>query len=350
MDRCKLYRGSLYIFLITYFLVACVMNAELSHQSADAVEPLVTATIKILQTSTKDITSDAILEESATPRPTEKHGDMISQPTSTLTSTPDLRISPENWQNWPIIPTVSESAREIYLLGQTQGNKIEKFSKVGDCQSITTYFLVIFDDPKQYRLGPDHESLQEAIDNFSGCFSRKSVATKGGMNVASVLSHFWADKEQCKTLESPLECELRLNKPSIVLISMEESWGRNNKVENYENYMRQIIEIVIDTGAVPILATKADNKEGGHLINQAIARLAYEYDIPLWNFWLAVQPLPNQGLLEDGFHLTHGLNYFDDANNLKRAWPMRNLTALQVIDAVWRQLNQMPYPIDGGSH
>jgi len=127
---------------------------------------------------------------------------------------------------------------------------------------------------------------------------------------------------------------------------MEESWGNNSKVENYEKYMRQIIETVIEDGAVPILATKADNKEGGHQINQAIARLAYEYDIPLWNFWSAVQPLPNQGLLEDGFHLTHGANFYDDPKNLKQAWPVRNLTALQVIDAVRRQLNQLSSPLD----
>jgi len=93
---------------------------------------------------------------------------------------------------------------------------------------------------------------------------------------------------------------------------------------------------------VPVLATKADNLEGDHLINQALARLAYEYDIPLWNFWSAVQPLPNHGLLEDGFHLSHGANYFDEPANLKRAWPVRNLTALQVIDAVWRGLNSLP--------
>jgi hypothetical protein len=104
-----------------------------------------------------------------------------------------------------------------------------------------------------------------------------------------------------------------------------------------------VIETVIEAGAVPILATKADNVEGDHQINAAIARLAYEYDIPLWNFWRAVQPLPNHGLLEDGFHLT-GSIYFNGPQNLKFGWPMRNLTALQTIDAVWRQLNDLPLP------
>jgi len=138
-----------------------------------------------------------------------------------------------------------------------------------------------------------------------------------------------------------LTCELRLYRPSIAIISLEETWGRDNKVENYEKYMRQIIETVIDFGTVPILATKADNLEGDHQINQAIVCLAYEYDIPLWNFWRAVQPLEDHGLNKDGFHLT-GLNNFTDIEHLEDGWPVRNLTALQAIDLVWRQLNELP--------
>lgn len=262
--------------------------------------------------------------------------------------TPDERLDPEDWQNWPVIPVVSPEAHAIYEAGLEKGTDPERFSKVGDCQNITTYFLAAFDDPDFYILGPEYEDLQDTIDQFSGSWSRESASVAGGMNVASVLSPFWADKAICESNESPLECELRLNQPSIVLISMEESWGSNNKVENYEKYMRQIIEAVIDFGALPILATKADNIEGDYAINAANARLAYDYDLPLWNFWRAVQPLPDHGLDEGGFHLTLSPmripNDFTDANNMERGWPNRNLTALQVLDAVWRQLNEQPLP------
>ncbi len=253
--------------------------------------------------------------------------------------TPDTRLDPANWQEWPVVPTVSANAKLIYQKGLEKGNFPDRFSKIGDCQNITTYFLAMFDDPNQYNLGADYAYLQEVIDHFGGSYSRESTATAGGMNVASVLSTRWTDKERCDSLETPLACELRLNQPSIVLISMEETWGSNNQVENYEKYMRQVLDTVIEFGAVPILTTKASNLEGNHQINQVIANLAYEYDIPMWNFWLAVQPLSNHGLLEDGFHLTHGLNYFDDPRNLKQAWPVRNLTALQAIDAVWRGIS-----------
>jgi hypothetical protein len=94
------------------------------------------------------------------------------------------------------------------------------------------------------------------------------------------------------------------------------------------------VEFSIEHGTVPILATKADNWEGDHSLNAAIARVAADYDVPLWNFWLAVQPLPGHGLTEDGFHLTFARNFFDDPVRMQSAWPVRNLTALQALDAV----------------
>ena len=322
-----LLKVSLTILIISVLLAAC----------APAAPSITTEKTSDEETTVALSTETETSESSDTPTETE-----APTSTATITPTPDLRLDPEDWQEWPVIPTVSANVRVIYEAGLENGTDPTHFSKAGDCQNIPTYFLSVFDHPDQYTLGPDYEYLQEAIDHFSGSFSRESVSTAGGMNVASVLSHYWANKDLCESAESPLACELRLNNPSIVLISMEESWGSNNKVENYEKYMRIIIETVIEAGAVPILATKADNLEGDHLINQAIARLAYEYDIPLWNFWAAVQPLPGHGLLEDGFHLTHGLNDFSESVNLKQAWPVRNLTALQVIDAVWRQLNDLP--------
>jgi hypothetical protein len=292
--------------------------------------------------STTESNTETITSTNTAEADTPTNTDTPTQ-TETPSPTPDRRLDPEGWQEWPIVPAVSANAKAIYKEGLSQGTDPESFSKVGDCQNITTYFLSIYDNPDLYELEPEHEYLQEAIDHFAGSWSRESAATAGGMNVASVLSTRWAEDARCESGESPLACELRLNDPSIVLISMEESWGNENKVETYERYMRVIIETVVDSGAVPILATKADNIEGGHQINAAIARLAYEYDIPLWNFWRAVQPLPNHGLMEDGFHLT-GSIYFNGPENLKLGWPMRNLTALQAIDAVWRQLNDLPLP------
>ena len=119
---------------------------------------------------------------------------------------------------------------------------------------------------------------------------------------------------------------------------METWWGGDPA--GYESYLWAIIEFSIAHGTVPILGTKADNIEGDGSINQVIVKLAKEYDVPLWNYWAAVQPLPNHGLIFDGFHLTWARNYFDRPDVMQNAWPWRNLTALQAIDAVWRQANE----------
>jgi hypothetical protein len=76
-------------------------------------------------------------------------------------------------------------------------------------------------------------------------------------------------------------------------------------------------------------------------MNRTVACLAQEYEIPLWNFWAAVQSLPNHGLQPDLEHLTYsGTNDFDDSRAMQYAWAVRNLTALQALDEVWKSVNQ----------
>ncbi len=245
----------------------------------------------------------------------------------------------KSWQDLPVIPAVSQRTAQIYQKGQELGRDPHRFSKIGDCQNVSSYFLSPFEHPTVYRLG-EYENLQEAIDWFNGSFSRESLAVKGGFNVAAVLSPLRADNKQCEEGESPAACELRVFNPAFAIISMETWWS--GKPENYEKYMRQLIEYLIDQGVVPILATKADNLEGGNQINQVLGQLAWEYDIPLWNFWASVQSLPDKGLTKDGFHLTLGTYFYDDLQSTKTGWSMRNLTALQALDAVWRGVTHPP--------
>lgn len=270
-----------------------------------------------------------------------------SQPAETTPSPlPDLptptsrplppTLAPDAWKELPVIPTVSDTARAIYQRGLQMGNDPHAFSKVGDCQNVPSMFLTIFDESGYYRLGEQYAYLQPTIEWFSGSFSRESQAVRRGFNAASVVSPIWADPKVCKPGETPLDCELRLHHPSIAIVSLE-TWWRGDTA-NYEMYVRQILEDTIAHGTVPIIATKADDLEGDHRINATIALLANEYDIPLWNFWRAVQPLPSHGLLADGFHLTFDDNYFDDPETMRAAWPWRNLTALQALDAVWKGL------------
>ncbi len=265
---------------------------------------------------------------------------LVSAPASTATLKPPL--AKDAWMQMPAVPTgISDDMREVYWRGLEMGNDPQRFSVIGDCQNVSSYFLSVFERPGEFSLGDEYADLQATIDYYRGSYSRQSLAVKGGFNVASILSPLRADPKHCNKNESPLDCELRTWKPSVVFVSME-TWWSEKPAEVYDTYMRHVIERILAAGAVPIIATKADNLEGDNSINATVAQVVYDYEIPLWNYWAAIQPLPNHGLSPDKFHLTFARNFFDDPVRMKSAWPWRNLTALQTLDAVRRALN------DGG--
>jgi hypothetical protein len=269
------------------------------------------------------------VRQSAAPPPTD-----TASPASIGTPARKDPLPAGAWMEMPVVPTgVSDRARQIYEHGLLQGNDPTHFSIIGDCQNVSSYFLSTFDNPGDYSLGDEYAYLQPTIEYYQGSFSRVSLAVRGGFNAAAVISPLRSDPKSCNPNESPLDCELRTWNPSVVIVSME-TWWSDKPAEEYDKYMRRVLDRIIETGALPIIATKADNLEGDHAINATVAQIAYEYEIPLWNFWAAVQPLPAHGLTDDGFHLTFARNFFDDPSRMKTAWPWRNLTALQTLDSV----------------
>lgn len=315
---------TLFLFFLT-FLVACSAPQTTPASSIDLAAstdtPLLTAPVTV------------------SPQPASASPTAFST-LPTPSQTPKPPLARDAWMQMPAVPTgVSDAMRAVYQRGLALGNDPTHFSVIGDCQNVSSYFLSVFDKPGEYSLGEQYAYLQPTIDYYQGSFSRVSVAVKGGFNAAAVISPLRADPNICNAGESPLDCELRLWRPSVVIVSMETWWSQKPE-EEYAKYMRRVLDRIIETGAVPIIATKADNLEGDHAINATIAQLAYEYDIPLWNFWAAVQPLPNHGLSPDGFHLTFARNFFDDPVRMKSAWPWRNLTALQTLDVVRKSLTE----------
>lgn len=306
------------IFLIVILLASC--------SQADAPTQINSATDQAIQPTGLPVSPAPPVAASPT--------------TPAATATPKPPLEKDAWMQMPVVPAgVSESMREVYQRGIESGNDPTHFSIIGDCQNVSSYFLSVFDTPGEFSLGSEYEYLQPTIDFYHGSYSRVSLAVKGGFNAAAVLSPLRADPKSCNANESPLDCELRTWRPTIVFVSME-TWWSHKPAEEYDKYMRKVLDRIIEFGAVPIIATKADNLEGDNSINATVAQIAYEYEIPMWNFWAAVQPLPDKGLSPDGFHLTFARNFFDDPKRMLNAWPWRNLTALQSLDAVRNALNE----------
>lgn len=252
-----------------------------------------------------------------------------------LTSTPGAEptYDPQSWKDLPVIPELGPRALEILKAGLAKGNNPHVFSKIGDCESQASWFLGDFDGkPTAYSLGSYQTELQPVIQYYSGSYARLSLAARPGFSAASLLAPIWADKQRCGKDETPLACEIRTNHPLVAFILLGSNDASNPKT--FEGHMRTILDETIAQGVLPVIGTKADNVEGDYFINATIARLAHEYGLPLWNYWRAVQPLPDHGLQADKVHLTFGTPQFDDPAMMQKAWPVRNLNALLILEKV----------------
>jgi hypothetical protein len=266
-------------------------------------------------------------------------------PTQTMASSaiPEARIPPERWQEWPVVPTVRAEMKTIYLLGIESGNNPDAFTKIGDGEISTIWFLTQYDlGPSNYHLGP-YADLFPVIDKFSGSFEHVSLAAGRGFNTTIILGPAPSGTPECQPGESRLDCELGSFHPAFAFVSL----GTNQvwQSEIFQAELRRIIERLLEAKVMPILATKADNLEGDQRINRIIAELAYEYNLPMWNFWLAVQGLAEHGLQADQEHLSYAYSDFGDPANFQYAWPWRNLTALQVLDSVARSVTNQTQPV-----
>lgn len=235
-------------------------------------------------------------------------------------------LDPADWKDWPVIPVVDTSLQKIYERGLLLDNDPHAFSIFGDCQTRPADFFGVYEtDPTTLLfLSPE---LRETVENFKGSFNRESSTAQDGTTPGALLWDQWHRGEYgCTFAETPVECELRIHRPSFVIIQV----GTHFESRNTE-YLRKIILQLMDEGVIPILATKADNREKDERINQDMALLASEYDLPLWNFWAAVSDLPNRGLYTRKDRPLQGDIYLTD-----EAAQIHRTTGLEALNVVWR--------------
>src|SRR5215216_3207836 len=178
----------------------------------------------------------------ATPTPTNTPQHVVTQ-TPLASPTVPPAVSCEDWQSWPVISLVSETARDLYQRGQTTGNDPRAFSKIGDGEISAAWFFTAFDlGQGYYDLGP-YGDLQPVIDYFAGSFERIGVAARRGFNTQKILDSSLSDPTLCAPDESPLDCELRLHRPTFAILSM----GTNQvwRPEEFEAGMRQILDALL---------------------------------------------------------------------------------------------------------
>jgi hypothetical protein len=288
---------------------------------AQQVQTMSAALPSATQAPTRQLAATTIPANPVTPTATQI---IVPSLTPGPSPTPQNDLTAQGWGQAPIIPIPGKRARDIYQRGLLMGNDPHHFSVAGDCQSVPQVFLGIFDGDR-YRLSDADQTLEETILNFKGQFQRDGVAVRQGFGITSILDPTWAETKICQADEMPLQCEFRVNRPSILFINMGTNW-KNASAQAYEKYLRQVVDYAIEHGVLPILSSKIDNIEGDHSINAVTAGVAHDYDLPYWNLWLAADELPHHGLDSD-----RGDIYFSvDAQYL------REVSGLRVLDAVWR--------------
>lgn len=235
---------------------------------------------------------------------------------------------------------ISDSARthmrDIFALGQSLGRNPRTISKVGDSTMVWPPFLQTFDH-KTYKLGK-FSYLQETINYHAGSFGRESVAVKKGMHTWSQFDPAWSIPELCGPLEGPLECEIRLNNPSIAIIRL----GANDTEypNDFERNLGLIVKYCLERGIIPVLGTKPDRYEGdSNLINNIIRKTASAYSVPLWDYDLIAGTIPGRGLEQDGLHmLGGGTRNFASSAAMRAGDALEDLTALMLLHAIQEEL------------
>lgn len=330
------------LFLLS--LVACQAQAPAA--------PTITQPVQDTTTSAPTVAEDQLNSMPPTPTPANNPAPETNPPPST---TPQPAISPTPatypegfWQDLPVIPeSISPAMREVYQKGIAMGNNPRIFTKLGDCNSKSPDFLHGFGG--MYNLG-EFAYLQPAIDYWQDSFRLPNQATNPGTTTSRLLVSLWTN-DQCQADEIMLDCQYRLDNPSVVLIALGTIDAKYHQLDPqaFERNLRVIIESSLERGIVPVIGTKADNIEGDHSINETIARLAIEYELPLWNYWKAVQPTINHGLLPDLEHLNSWsgppATDFSLPIALDYGKEVKNITALQMLDFLRTELADAVTPI-----
>lgn len=349
---------SFLIFLMTILFVASLTACGSSQteptptQAAAATVPAVIETEPVQEEPTE---IDVIEEEEPTAVPPTFTPVPTDEPELPPTNTP----LPENTEVMPtetavplnvngipvtdivvMPPEVRQTVQDIFATGQAQGRSPTTFSKLGDSTSLNPNFLGRFDDPANVVLG-EYDYLQPTIDHFSGHFARYGVAAKNGLHSWSVFDPLWADKEWCEPNEDVLNCEFRLNNPSIIFVRL----GANDAgaPSGYRYNMKQVVETSIANGVIPVLVTKADRFEGeGNINNNILRELAVEFNVPVLEFDIVAGTLPNRGLKPNDVHMEEMIapHDFTVSETMQSGHAVHDLIALMMLDELRQEMEQ----------
>jgi hypothetical protein len=333
-------RYTILMLIALFVLAGCTQPTLANTEQPPIMEPASTPLSTLAKTIDSPTQTPLMITDiplSAPPKitavPTITESPPTTTPLPTMIPIPDSvqlnGLSPETFIYFP--EEVAQHSQQILAHGQTLGRNHQRFSKIGDSIVDTEQFFVPF-DAGNYTLG-EYQYLEQAVQHYAGSYSRFGFALRDGLNSTSVMDPMWADKAQCQANETPLACEIRLQNPSLMLIH----FGTNDWTGTFEVNMRQIIEYVINEGIVPVLITKANRVDTNNERNEILRTLAAEYRIPLWDFDMIAETLPERGLAQDDAHLSISTEFdYSQTGPIYQGYKAFNLSGLMLLDTFIR--------------
>src|SRR5450432_3276840 len=195
---------------------------------------------------------------------------------------------------------------------------------------------------------PEHpvekRTVQQDVRGAGNSFANPPLAAGPGWKAETLFYSAYSDPCGAEII---LNCEYSRVKPAVSLIMIGTNDSDGTDPTFYTTTLKKILDTTINLGILPVLSTippkKLEATSNGKVDqwNLIIKGVAQQYQIPLWDFWYALQNAPNEGISSDGVHpsapVDNNTGSFTTAN-LAYGYNIRNLTALMALNAIWKQV------------
>lgn len=262
----------------------------------------------------------------------------------------------------PVVPVIDAAMKTrlqaVHAKGQALGNYPDVLSRMGDSVTSSNLFLTPIGCGDYALAG--HTELRSAIAYFGtrtdsawrtsgwcgrvNSFTRTSACAVSGWSAihALTLPGYCPDRSLAAAT-----CELLLSRPAVALIMFGTNDLEHYSPGTFRSSLTAIVQGCVAGGVIPVLSTiphRYDSAARAARVipyNQIIIDVATSNQVPLWNYWLALERpgMVNGGISADGIH-PNALNGSDSANfgsgGLRYGYNQRNFTALQVLEKITR--------------
>jgi len=210
------------------------------------------------------------------------------------------------------VPRIDEalkaSMRAVYLRGLAAGNRPAVFVKVGDSITHSDSYLADYGPTSgmtRWNFGA-YTAFQPTmayfnatlVDDRHSSFDRESLAADSG----------WTSTRALVGDGALLRQELSALRPSVALVMLGSGDVDVNEVSVFRANLTRVVQIILGANVIPVLSTIPRRTNSATTIMMwpffvtAIREVAAAQGVPLQDFWTAMEPLPVNGLSEDGEH------------------------------------------------